>query len=118
MFTLEFITKTLVSALIITLISYVSRRSSLFAGIIASLPLTSILALIWMHHGGSSVGSMIEFSSIIFWMVLPSLVFFIVFPALLRLNIPFYGALMLASIVLIGVYSVYTQILLYFNIKL
>lgn len=46
MFTLEFIVKTLVSALIISIIAYISRKSTFIGGLIASLPLTSILALI------------------------------------------------------------------------
>ncbi|MCD8575036.1 MAG: DUF3147 family protein [Erysipelotrichaceae bacterium] len=118
MFTLEFIVKTLVSALIISIIAYISRKSTFIGGLIASLPLTSILALIWMYHDGSSVQSMIELSTIIFWMVIPSLVFFIVFPLLLKMNVPFYGALIGASVVLILTYGVYTQLLLRFNIRL
>jgi hypothetical protein len=118
MFTFEFIVKTLVSALIITIIATISRRSTLIGGLIASLPLTSILALIWMYHDGSSVQSMIELSTIIFWMVIPSLIFFIVFPILLKMNVHFYVALIGASGVLIITYALYTQILLRFNIRL
>lgn len=118
MLTFEFIIRTLLSALIITLIAYVSRRSTLFAGIIASLPLTTILALVWMYHSGQNVAALISFSHVVFWMVLPSLVFLLVFPLLLKLNMPFYGALVLAAVILIGVYAVYTHILLRFNITL
>lgn len=118
MFTFEFIVKTIFSALIISVIVYISRKSTIIGGLIASLPLTSILALVWMYHDGSTVQSLIELSNVIFWMVIPSLIFFIAFPSLLKMNVPFYGALFGASGILIIVYVVYTQVLSWFNIKL
>jgi len=42
-----------VSALIIVLISEIAKRHSGFAALIASLPLTSLLAIIWLHIDGS-----------------------------------------------------------------
>lgn len=118
MFTLEFFTKTLVSAMIISIIAIISRRSSFVGGLIASLPLTTILALVWMYHDGSSLESMIELTTVIFWMVIPSLVFFVVFPIFLKMNIPFYMSLLFSSITLIITYAIYVRILLLFNIHL
>jgi uncharacterized membrane protein (GlpM family) len=118
MFTFEFLIKTLFSAFIISVIAYISRKNTTIGGLIASLPLTSILALVWMYHDGSSVQSMIDLSQIIFWMVIPSLIFFIVFPIFLRMNFPFYGALISSSLILIVTYALYTQLLSLFNIKL
>ena len=118
MFTIEFLIKTLFSALIISIIAYISRKNTTIGGLIASLPLTSILALVWMHHGGSSIQSMIELTQIIFWMVIPSLIFFLVFPIFLRMNFPFYKALISSSLVLLVTYAIYSQILSYFNVKL
>lgn len=118
MFTIEFLIKTLFSAVIIAIIAYISRKSTTIGGLIASLPLTSILALVWMYHGGSSTQSMIQLSQSIFWMVIPSLIFFLVFPIFLRMNFPFYKALISSSLVLLVTYAIYTQILSHFNVKL
>jgi len=46
-----------VSALIIVLISEIAKRHSGFAALIASLPLTSLLAIIWMHFDGGRINT-------------------------------------------------------------
>lgn len=101
----------------VSVIAYLSRKNTTIGGLIASLPLI-FLALVWMYRDVSSIQSMIDLSQYIFWMVIPSLIFFIVFPIFLRMNFPFYGALIISSLILIVTYAVYTQILSYFNIKL
>lgn len=46
--------KLLVSALIILAVSELAKRLPGFAALVASLPLISLLAFIWMHLEGSS----------------------------------------------------------------
>ena len=99
------ILKVAISAIIIVAISEVSQRSSLLGGLLASLPLTSLLAFIWLYVDTRDVQQVAALSNSIFWLVLPSLTFFIVFPLLLK-RIDF-GWAMLASIgvMLAGYYA-------------
>jgi len=94
---LYYILKFFVSALIIVLVSEIAKRSSGFAALIASLPLTSLLAIIWLHIDGSESTQIAELSSQIFWLVLPSLVFFLVLPLLLQKGLGFWPSLALSA---------------------
>ncbi len=97
--------KVLVSALLIVLISELAKRYSGIAALIASLPLTTLLAMVWLHYEGSSTAQIAAFSSSVFWLVLPSLVFFLIFPILIKQGLVFWLSLSL---------SVMTTALVYF----
>ena len=82
--------KILVSSLVIVAISEIAKRSTAFAALIASLPLTSLLAFVWLRVEGSTAVQIAQLSSQIFWLVLPSLVLFLVLPVLLRHGVEFW----------------------------
>lgn len=84
------------SALIIFLISEISRRSIFWSGVLASLPLLSVLALIWIYKDGANTETITQFCHSVFWLVIPSLLLFLILPILLKNNVPFYFALFLA----------------------
>ena len=73
--------KTLVTAVLVVAISEIGKRSSLAGALLASLPLTSLLALIWLYHDTGDAMQAAGLARGIFWLVLPSLAFFLVFPA-------------------------------------
>ena len=80
----EFLLKVLVSALVIAGASELARRYSVMGAMLASLPLTSILAMIWLWRDGEPAAKIADFSATIFWLVLPSLLLFISMPLVLR----------------------------------
>jgi F0F1-type ATP synthase assembly protein I len=90
---MQFLLKVLISALLIAGASELARRSSIAGALLASLPLTSILALIWLWHDGTAPAQIADFAGNIFWLVLPSLVLFIVTPLLLRAGWSFWPSL-------------------------
>ena len=94
---LYYILKFFVSALIIVLVSEIAKRHSGFAALIAALPLTSLLAIIWMHFDGAEATQIAELSHQIFWLVLPSLLFFLLFPLLINQGVSFWLSLGLSS---------------------
>lgn len=100
-----FILKVVVTALIVALISELSRRYELLAALLASLPLVSILAFIWIYLETPDTGKLVDLSQNIFWLVLPSLVFFLVFPALLKQGVGFWIALPLSCLIMLGAYA-------------
>ena len=115
---MAFATRVIASALIIAAISVVSRRVPLFGAIIASLPLTSMLAMVWLYRDTRDAQQVIELSNAIFWMVVPSLVFFLTLSLLLKNRTGFWPALAGASVVMIVAYTVYLRLLAVFGIRL
>lgn len=90
---MQYLVKTVISAVIIVTVSELSKRNQLLGGLIASLPVVSILAMIWLYLDTKSPEKVAALSMSIFWMVLPSLCLFLVLPLLLKKQIPFYWAL-------------------------
>jgi F0F1-type ATP synthase assembly protein I len=89
----EFLLKVLVSALVIAGASELARRYSVIGALLASLPLTSILAVIWLWRDGEPAAKIADFSTSIFWLVLPSLLLFISMPLMLRAGYGFWPSL-------------------------
>ncbi len=95
---LRIVLKILITALLIVSVSEVSKRVSWMGAILASLPLTSILAIIWLYLDTRDVKQISTLSTGIFWAVLPSLVFFLVLPVFLKVGMRFSWAMLLSSI--------------------
>lgn len=81
------------SGLIILAISEIAKRSPAFAALIASLPLLSLLAVIWLWNETSDAERIATHLEATFWYVLPSLPLFLVMPWLLRSGTGFWPAL-------------------------
>ena len=88
-----FLTKTLITALIVAAVSELARRYTVWAALLASLPLTSILAFIWVYADTKDTGKIIELSYSVFWLVFPSLAFFLILPFLLKQGVAFPAAM-------------------------
>ena len=87
--------KALLSGAIIAVASEAARRSSLLGAILVSLPLTSILAIIWLYRDTRDSAEVVDLSWSILWVIVPSLAFFVALPLALR-SIAFWPALLLA----------------------
>jgi len=90
---MPFLLKVLVSALVIAGASELARRYSVIGALLAALPLTSILAMIWLWRDGVPAEQIADFSSSIFWLVLPSLLLFVATPLMLRAGYGFWPSL-------------------------
>ena len=96
--------KVIISALLIVAVSEIAKRSTGFAALVASLPLISLLAFIWLHMESSSPERIAELSYQIFWFVLPSLLLFLLLPFLLKHGIGFWVSLGLSVAATAGCY--------------
>lgn len=101
---MQYLIKIVLSAVLITLISEVAKRSSFWGAILASLPFISILAFLFLYVETKDVEKISSLSIDIFWLVIPSLVLFVSLPMLLKKGISFYPALGLSCILTIGAY--------------
>ncbi len=113
-----YLIKLAVSAVIIVLVSEVAKRSSLFGALIAALPLTSLLAIFWMKMEKTEVSTISSLSYAIFWLVIPSLLFFLIFPILLNKGIAFWLSFTVASVSTTAAYLLLVRILKLFGIEL
>lgn len=113
-----YIIKVLISSVIIVLISEISKRSSMAGSILASLPLMSLLAFIWMYFDTKDIQKISSLSSGVFWMVIPSLLLFILLPYLLRRQVNFWAALSLSTTIMVLFYFLMIFVLKKFGIKL
>lgn len=77
------ITKYLVTAAIVILVSELAKRSDKLGGLVAALPLVTVLTLIWLYLENQSMEKIANHAWYTFWYVIPTLPMFIAFPALL-----------------------------------
>lgn len=89
--------KIILSAVVIAVASEAAKRSTVIGALVASLPLTSLLAMIWLYQETKDSARIAALSGELFWLVLPSLLLFIVLPLLIRRGLGFYPALAISA---------------------
>ena len=102
-----YITKLVITTILIVLISEISKRSSLAGAILAAIPLVSILAMTWMYVDTNSSDNAVEFSNSIVWLIAPSMTLFIAFPILIKKGFSFYPSMII---------SIFLTVLAYYSV--
>ena len=96
--------KAALSGIIIAIVSQVAKRYPGFGALIASLPLVSVLGMIWLWRDKPDVPNMAVHVEATFWFVLPSLPMFLLIPWLLRSGTSFWVSLALGCALTIALY--------------
>jgi hypothetical protein len=117
-FTAADFAKLLISAAIIVLVNKVQVFSDRLSALFIALPLTSLVAMIWMHQGGQSAQRVANHAEGTFWFVLPTLPMFLIFPWLLRHGWGFWVALAANCALTVGFFWLTVVILRRFGIDL
>jgi hypothetical protein len=102
---LLFIVKAAISGLLVATISAVARRYPGWGGLIASLPLVSVLAMLWLYGETRDAEKVAALSMGAFWFFLPSMPMFLIIPAMLRSGISFAVTMAVACAVTIALYA-------------
>ena len=111
--------KVLITAVVIVLAAEIAKRSSLLAGLIVSMPLITVLTLMWLYWDTRDIKQVSDLTNNTLLMILPSLTFFIFFPILLKLNLNFTVSMIIAIASTGACYWGYTIFLnKFFNISL
>ncbi len=110
------IIKVFLTAILVVAISEIGKRSSIVGAILASLPLTSLLAFIWLYIDKHENEPVAQLSMDIFWMVIPSLAFFPLFSYLLRQQMSFPLAMGISGGATVAVYYLFFLALRYFDV--
>lgn len=82
--------KILLTSIFIVIISEIGKKHHLLAALLASIPIVSVWSMIWIYVDTHDNVKVSEFATSIFWLVIPSLIFFVILPLLLRSGMDFY----------------------------
>ena len=113
-----YVIKILISAGLIVLISEISKRLPLLGSLIASLPLVSVLGMIWLYGETRDVVRIAEHAEGTFWYVLPSLPMFLLLPWMLRKGFSFSISLSTGVVLTCFLYFLMTKVLAKFGMNL
>ena len=114
----QFAAKALLAGVMIAAIAEVGRRLPAMAALIASLPLVSVLGMIFLWFARPDTENMAVHAQATFWFVLPSLPMFLVIPMLLRSGANFWLALAIGCALTVGLYLAMMQLGPRFGLKL
>lgn len=111
------ITKYVLTAAVVVLISELAKRSEKLGGFIAALPLITVLALIWMYVENQPQEKIANQAWYTFWYVLPTLPMFLVFPWLLP-RLGFWPTLLACVLITVVIFGLFALLLRKFGIEL
>jgi hypothetical protein len=104
------VARALLAGAMIAAISEIGRRLPATAAIVASLPLVSVLGMVFLWHQKPDAENMAIHAQATFWYVLPSLPMFLVIPALMRSGVNFWIALLAGCILTVLLYLAMMQL--------
>jgi hypothetical protein len=115
---LYLLVKAAISGVLVAIISEVARRSPGFGALIASIPLVSVLGMMWLWRDTHDPQRLGDHAAATFWYVLPSLPMFLLIPELLKRGVPFWAALAAGLVLTVGLYGATTALGPRFGLKL
>tara|TARA_Y200000002_G_C22472837_1_gene575364 strand:- start:212 stop:562 length:351 start_codon:yes stop_codon:yes gene_type:complete len=113
-----YIIKLALTALVILVVSEISKRLPLLGSLIASLPLISVLGMIWIFQETKDSQKIITHAEGTFWYVLPSLPMFLVMPWMMKKGVSFYLSLGAGILLTIILYVLMTKLLSRFGLNI
>ena len=96
--------KAAISGVLVAAVSETAKRSPAFGALIASLPIVSILAVVWLWRDTGDHERIASHMVATFWYVIPSLPMFLVMPWMLRGGIGFWPSLVASCVLTVGLY--------------
>jgi putative Ca2+/H+ antiporter (TMEM165/GDT1 family) len=91
-----YLLKLVITSVLIVAISEIGKKSSMVSAVLASVPLVSVLAMVWLYIDTRDAEKVAALAGSIFWLVIPSLILFISLLLLLRHGVNFYLSLALS----------------------
>lgn len=111
------ITKYLITAAVVVLISELAKRSDKLGAFVAALPMVTILALIWLYVENQSTEKIANHAWYTFWYVVPTLPMFLAFPLLLP-RIGFWPTLAASVVITVVCFGLFALLVKRFGIEL
>ena len=115
---LYFVVKCVLSGIIIAAVSEIAKRSPALGALIVSLPLVSLLGILWLWRDTGDIERIANHAESTFWYVLPSLPMFLALPAMLRAGIGFWPSMAASCVLTMVLYFITAWALARFGINL
>jgi hypothetical protein len=110
--------KAALSGIIIATVSEVARRAPALGALILSLPLISLLGILWLWRDTGDTEGIAALAQSTFWYVLPTLPMFLAMPALLRHGVGFWTTLVACCVLTFALYLITVWLLRKFGVAL
>lgn len=114
----EYGLKVALTTVVVVAVSEIGKRSTFWAAILASLPLTSLLAFAWLYVETGDSERVAALSQSVFWLVIPSLLLLVLLPLLLRAGWSFWPSFALGCAATAGAYVVMVRVLSALDVRL
>jgi hypothetical protein len=115
---IAFWSKAVISGLLVAIAATIARRQPALGSLIVSLPLVSVLSMIWLWREGADSEAMARYIGGTFWFFLPSMPMFLIIPALLRRGLAFWPALGIGCAITIILYLMMIAIAARFGLRI
>jgi len=109
--------KYLITAGVVVLVSEAAARNDRLGGLLAALPLVTVLTLVWLHVEGQAQEKIANHAWYTLWYVVPTLPMFAVFPFLLP-RLGFWPTLGVSVVVTIASFRLFALLMQRFGIHL
>jgi hypothetical protein len=114
---IRFVIKVLLTSVLIVTISEVGKRNSIMAAVYASLPLTTLLSMVWLYLDTYDTQKVSSLSWNVLIAVIPSHVFLIAFPLLVKFGYNFWLSLFISMVITAIAYWAYVVVLKHYGIN-
>ncbi len=110
--------KSIISGILIALISEIARKSPGLGALIASIPLISVFAMVWIWLETNNSKIVADHAEATFWLVLPTLPMFLIISFLLRANWNIWLVIAVSILVTLIFYLITIKLLSFTSIKI
>ena len=110
--------KLFLSALVIVVVTKIQLVNDRLSALLIALPITSLVAMIWMHLDNQSSQRLANHAEGTFWFVLPTLPMFLIIPWMLRHHWGFWATLAVNCLITIALFWLTVVVLRRFGIDL
>jgi len=111
------ITKYLLTAGMVVLISEIAKRSDKLGGFIAALPIMTLLTLLWLYLENQGSEKIANHAYYTFWYVIPTLPMFLLFPLLLP-KLGFWLTMGTSILITIACFGLFVMLMRNFGVEL
>ena len=109
--------KVFISSAIIVLVSEIAKKDNIIGGLIASIPIVSVLSMILLYIDTNNIDIVKALANGILWMIFPSMSLFIILPILINCGIKFYLSLTISILITMVCYLITISFMNYFGFK-
>jgi len=109
--------KVFISSAIIVLVSEIAKKDNIIGGLIASIPIVSVLSMIWLYIDTNNIDKVKALANGVLWMIFPSMSLFIILPILINCGIKFYLSLTISILITMVCYLITISFMNYFGFK-